>query len=329
MFDDRVLPGDVQKCIASFFVNPHAAHSPHELRVALDTFKQMCRVSRSFRRFAAPWRDAAFLRLFGLGHIKKAAFERLILRDLFHLLQGIEARSGLSGLQCLSDLVKGSLGETPAQVEQAFSGWIGLLDQHLSSADKEGGGGLFNLLPAVIAARLGQVLASDGMPPAHAVLLMKQLVGFANKLPASMAEPLLIEALVLARGKEIGTGTAFLARFREGGQTKWVTFGSADVAKAMPANGRLPADTAASLQAVAKVLALRHGDQDIDADTIERALTFLASCPYPLMGCLAQALDIIGGVTGQSTRTEGTGPQVVPTLMGSDAEVHVATRPYQ
>jgi len=303
-FEGSRFPPEVVELIVALLGNPRETQTAPALRAALNTFKQMSEVSRSFNRFAVPLRHATFLRLLVLRCVK-VSFDSLFVDDLDlpRMLDGMAARSGLSRLQCLSHLVNGSLLELPPGNEKAFHRWLDLIERQASSAAKDGGDELFKLLPALIAVCLGQML---GQGAGSAVQdLMKQLVEHSRQLPDSMAEPLLIEALVLTRAKEIGTNTPFMARCWQGGETTWETFSSAHVRQAMQSHGTLTADTAASLQAVAQVLALKHAPRtDMDAITIKRALEFLASYPHPLMGCLAQALDIIGRMTGKSARIE-------------------------
>jgi len=293
--DDRGLPPEVQKFIASLFVSPHGTHALQELRAALKTFKEMSEVSRSFNRFAIPLRHATFLRLFGLGRIENASFDHLLRHDLPKILEGIVARSGLSGLQCLSDLVNGSLGEHPDPSTKAFEHWIHLAQTATTTAALP-----YHAVPTLIAMRLGQMLSrGSGFSSLSVLMLAKQLVRLAGQgsLPLDLAKPALIEIVLVVQARELAFGRTFFALPPSDTVLQPVAFGSRAVWGAMQTLGQLSAGLQDSLLAVAKVLATTRqkyvGGEPLTQARVLTALNYLADCPYPLIGCLAEALDII------------------------------------
>lgn len=295
VFDVGSLPPELQQLISAAIFNPHETCTLEQLQEALKALKVASGVNQSFCRGTLPLLHATFLRLFGLGRIKGASFDSLP-QNLPQILEGIVARSGLSGLQCLSDLVNGSLGEHPELATKAFDHWIHLAKTAMATKSLP-----YDVLPTLIAMRLGQLLRRPGVPPTHALVLMQRLIRIAKAhgLPDGAAMPVLIEVALLVQAQEIEWGASFRAPPPLGRSSRqWLELGSADVLDAMEAHGGLSADLQASLLAVARVLATRQtsAGAPLTKATVLTALNHLADCPYPLRGCLAEALGIIQGM---------------------------------
>jgi hypothetical protein len=288
-FDVSGLPLELQRLIFAAICNPHGACTLEQLQAALKAFKAAGGVNRSFYREILPLLHATFLRLFGVGRIKGASLDSLP-QNLHQILEGIVARSGLSGLQCLSDLVNGSLGTDPNLARKAFAHWIHLATTAMATTALP-----YQALPTLIAVRLGEMLQRPGVPPTHALMLMKQLVHLAKTggLPPHLAMPALIEVALVVQTQELVMGGPFRAPPELGRSVQWVALGWADVMDAMDALGCLGA--ALSLLDVAQVLATprKSWGETLTQATVLNALNYLADCPHPLLGCLAEALDII------------------------------------
>lgn len=294
VFDVGSLTPELQQLISAALGNPHDICTLAQLQEAMKAFKAASGVNKPFRRGALPLLHATFLRLFGAGRIKGASLESLP-QNLSQILENIVARSGLSGLQCLSDLVNGSLREDPRLASKAFNHWIHLALTTLATPALP-----YKALPTLIAARLGQMLRRPGVPPTHALSLLKQLlrIAKAGSLPHDLAMPALIEVILVVQTQELAGGGSFRAPPALGQGVQWVELGSADVLDAMEPLGGLTADLETSLLAVVRVLATRgtFGGTPLTKATVLTALDYLADCPYPLLGCLAEALDIIQGL---------------------------------
>jgi len=298
VFDVGSLPIDLQRLIAAAFCNPHGACTLEQLQEALQAFKATSEVNRDFRRIALPLLHAVFLRLFGLGRIKGASFASLPLPNLPQILKDIVARSGLSGLQCLSDLVNGSLGENPTFARQAYTHWIQVTLRTEATTDLP-----YHVLPTLIAVRLGQMVRGLGVPPEHVLRLMHELLAIAKTrlLPDDHAMPALIEVALVVKTQEIASGCSFR------GEAWYVNLSSADVQSAMAARGGFSEDLWNSLNAVVEVLVSKRTSlgEPLDGTTVLTALECLADFPYPLIGSLAEALDIIQRLDlGQDPHTE-------------------------
>nr|WP_291026575.1 hypothetical protein [Hydrogenophaga sp.] len=293
VFDLGRLPPELQQLVAAAFGNPHETCTLEQLQVALKAFKAVSEVNQSFHRNTLPLLHATFLRLFGAGRIKGASLDSLP-QNLPQILEGIVARSGLCGLQCLSDLVNGSLGMDPNLARKAFNRWVHLARTAMATTALP-----YKALPTLIAMRLGEMLRRPGVPPTHALVLMKQLVRMAKTggLSPDIAEPVLIEVALVALAQELAWNASFRAPPQLGLGLQWVELGSADVLDAMNVNGlkHLFVGIQTPLLAVARVLATRRrsGGEPLTKDTVLTALTFLADRPCPPIGGLAEALDII------------------------------------
>lgn len=294
VFDVGSLPPELQQLISAAIGNPHDTCTLAQLQEALKAFKAASEVNTSFHRGALPRLHATFLRLFGAGRIRGASLDSLP-QNLSRILENIVARSGLSGLQCLSDLVNGSLREDPRLATKAFNHWIHLALTTLATPALP-----YKALPTLIAARLGQMLRRPGVPPRHALNLLKQLLRIAKSgsLPHDLAMPVLIEVVLAVQTQEVSRRGSFRAPPELGQGVQWVELGSADVLDAMASLGSLTADLEWSLLAVVRVLATRwtSGGTPLTKATVLTALDYLADGPYPLLGCLAEALDIIQGL---------------------------------
>lgn len=318
-FDVGHLPPEVQQLVAVAFCNSHETCTLKQLEEALKAIKVASGVNKPFCQGALPFLHATFLRLFGAGRIKGASLDSLP-QNLHQILEGIVARSGLSGLQCLSDLVNGSLGMDSNLARKAFAHWIHLAKTAMATTALP-----YHVLPTLIAIRLGQMLRRPGVPPTHALTLMKQLIRMAKAhgLPDGAAMPVLIEVALLVQVQEVVWGNSFRAPPQLGQGLQWLALGSADVLEAIEALGGLSADLQESLLAVVRVLATRAPmGQPPTLATVLTALNYLADCPYPLMGCLAEALDIIQGMgLGHDPRVE----ELLARCAAKRASAHLLT----
>ncbi len=291
-FDLKRLPPELQRLVLAAIGKPHQTCTVKRLQEALKAFKEMSVVDKSIYQDVLPLLHATFLRLFGAGRIKDASFKDLPLPNLPQILESIVARSGLSGLQCLSDLVSGSLDEDPSLADKAFVHWIRLAGTAMATTALP-----YKVLPTLIAMRLGALMRRACVPPTHALTLMERLVRISTTeaMSPDVAMPALIEMFLVAEAKENASRDCYRAPPQLGRGMAWVQFRSGDVLAVIRELGVLSEGDQESLLAVAEVLATSQkstGGPLTDA-TVSTALAFLADCPYPLIGCLAEALDII------------------------------------
>ena len=188
-------------------------------------------------------------------------------------------------LQCLSDLVNGSLGEQPDLARQAYTHWRKMGQRAQATTQLP-----HDALPTLIAVRLGQMLR-EAVAPEHVMRLMHELLGMAKTklLSDDRAMPALIEVALVVKTQELASGCSFR------GEVWYMNLSSADVQSAMAARGGFSEDLWTSLNAVAEVLASKRTSlgEPLDQATVLTALNCLADFPYPLIGSLAEALDII------------------------------------
>lgn len=286
LFDVGGQHADLQRLVVAAFCNPRDARTLEQLQAALKNLKTAREVNTLFHSVA----HDMLPHLWGLWPLRMGSFDKLSLQQLPHILEGNAARFGMSGLQCLMNVVVGSVGEQPALARQAFAWWLRLV-QNAPTA-----GLPYQALPALLAIRLGQLLRRPGGPPEHALVLMKQLIDMARTngstqvWPPAVVAPVLIEAALVAMTEEFKRGGPFRVSFPSDVGLTWMEFDSTEVREVM--DETVPSVDGQSLTAVAQVLAAGPlGTPNIA--TVQSALAFLANCPYPLIGCMAQALDTI------------------------------------